>query len=91
MNDRRYKTYLQVSRTLRSDLFNAFEQEVLLDAAEGLLLMRAPDPDELGELEANIDAVLLRLIAVGRVHPTTAGDLRERIWECGPDTASVAA
>ena len=76
MNDRRYRSYVHISRTLRSDLFNAFEQ-VLLDV---------------DQLEANIDAVLQGLIAGGRIHPTIAADLRKGIWRCGPrTTAAVAA
>jgi hypothetical protein len=91
MNGRRYKSYVHVSRVLRSDLFNAFEREVLLDAAEGLLLMRSPEPVEIGELEANVDATLDGLIAARRIHATTAAELRERICECGPESATLIA
>ena len=38
MNGQRYRSYLFISRVLRSDLFTALEREVLTDAAEGLLL-----------------------------------------------------
>jgi hypothetical protein len=76
---------------LRSDLFGAVERDVLLDAAEGLLLMRSPDPVEIRELEADIDATLTRLILAGRIHATTAAELRKRIRECGPQTDPVAA
>jgi hypothetical protein len=41
MNDRRYRRYVRISQVLRLDVFNPLEQEVLLDAAEGLLLMRS--------------------------------------------------
>jgi hypothetical protein len=91
MNDRRYKSYVEVSRLLRSDLFDPGERAVLLDAAEGLLLMRSPDSPELGELEANVDATLEGLIADGRVKAKTAAQLRERIGACGPGSATAMA
>lgn len=89
MNDRRYKSYLYVSRGLRSDLFNEAERAVLLDAAEGLLLMRSSDSFEIGELEANVDATLNDLIAARRIHATTAAEWRKRIAECGPEGATL--
>jgi hypothetical protein len=64
---------------------------VLLDAAEGLLLMRSPDPFELGECEANVDATLNGLIAARRIHPKTAAEWRKRIAECGPEGAPLIA
>ena len=80
-----------MSRMLRSDLFNAFEREVLLDAAEGLLLTRSPDSAEIGELEANVDATLDGLVGGRRIHGTTAAELRERITECGPESMLIGA
>ena len=91
MNDRRYKSYVYVSQVLRSDFFDAREREVLLDAAEGLLLMRAPEPVDIGELEANIDLTLDDLIADRRIQAGTAAELRERIYECGPAGATLIA
>jgi hypothetical protein len=91
MNDRRYKSYLYVSRVLRSDLFNAAERAVLLDAAEGLLLMRSSDSFEIGELEANVDATLNDLIAARRIHATTAAEWRKFIAECGPEGSPLIA
>jgi hypothetical protein len=91
MNGRRYKSYVYVSQLLRSDLFDAREQEVLLDAAEGLLLMRAPEPVEIWELEANVDLTLDDLIADRRIQAGTAAQLRERICECGPEGATLIA
>ena len=87
MNDRRYKSYVYISRVLRSDLFSPPEREVLLDAAEGLLLMRSSDLFEIGELEANVDAALDDLVAARRIHATTAAEWKKRIAECGPEGA----
>jgi hypothetical protein len=91
VNDRRYRGYVRISRVLRSDLFNSLEQEVLLDAAEGLLLMRSAEPAEIGALGANVDAALDGLVGARRIHATTAAELRERIFECGPEAAAPIA
>jgi hypothetical protein len=91
MNDRRYKSYVYVSRLLRSELFSTREREVLLDAAEGLLLMRTPGSPELNELEANVDATLEGLVTAGRVKAKTAARLRARLGACGPGSARPVA
>jgi hypothetical protein len=91
MNDRRYRSYLHVTRVVSSDLFNALEREALLDAAEGLLLMSSPHSSELSELERKVDAALEGLIAGGRIHAGRATELRERISECGPPGVTLVA
>jgi hypothetical protein len=91
VNDRRYKSYVHISRVLRSDLRSPAERAVLLDAAEGLLLMRSSDSFEIGELEANVDATLNDLIAARQIHATTAAEWRKRIAECGPEGAPLIA
>jgi hypothetical protein len=91
VNDRRYKSYVYISRVLRSDLPSPPERAVLLDAAEGLLLMRSSDSFEIGELEANVDAALNDLIAARRIHAKAAAEWRRRIAECGPDGATLIA
>jgi hypothetical protein len=91
MNDRRYRSYLHVSRVFSSDLFNALEREVLLDAAEGLLLMSSPHSSEMSELEGKVDAALEGLIAAGRIHAAAAAELRVRISECGPPRVTLVA
>jgi hypothetical protein len=91
MNRHRYRNYRYVSQLMASDLFNALERGILVDAAEGLLLMRSPDSFEIGELEANVEAALAGLIAAGRISSTTAGELRERIRQCGPSEATLIA
>jgi hypothetical protein len=74
-----------------SDLFNALELEVLLDAAEGLLLMPSVRPAEIRELQSRIDMALSGLVAVRRLEPALAGELRERIGDCGPPLGDFAA
>lgn len=91
MNDRRYKSYVHISRVLRSDLVDTRERAVLLDAAEGLLLMRSPDSAEVDELEANVATTLDRLIAARQIPARTAADWRKRIGECGPQDAALIA
>ena len=80
---------MSTSRGCPSDLFSAPERAVLLDAAEGLLLMRSSDSLEIGELEANVDATLKNLIAARRIHATTAAEWRKRIASCGPEGAKL--
>jgi hypothetical protein len=91
MNDCRYRSYVEVSRLLSSDLFNALEREVLMDAAEGLLLMGTPDEWEMAELESTVGAALAGLIAAERIHVAVAADLRRRIRECGPPGRALIA
>jgi hypothetical protein len=87
MDERRYKSYLFISRVFDSDIFNLLERDVLRDAAEGLLLTRSPDSPEIAELEQNVDAALAGMRATRRIHATTAAELRERITDCGPGAA----
>jgi transposase len=91
MNDRRYKNYQSVARSLSSELFDAPERGLLRDAAEGMLLMRSADSKELDELTANVDAVLASMINEHRIDARTAGRLRTRIGKCGPTGATLAA
>ena len=91
MNDRRYRSYRLVSRRLSSDLYDAFEREVLLDAAEGLLLMRSPRSSEIASIQGRVDAVLAGMVAARRIHSTLAAELREHIGDCGPLAADVVA
>jgi hypothetical protein len=91
MNDQRYKSYLFISRVLKSDLFDALEREVLTDAAEGLLLAREPDSGQIEDLELNAKAALDGMTAARRIHGTTAAELFERIRECGPEPVAIAA
>jgi hypothetical protein len=91
MNDQRYKSYLFISRVLKSDLFDALEREVLTDAAEGLLLAREPDSGQIEDLELNARAALDGMTAARRIHGTTAAELFERIRECGPEPVAIAA
>jgi hypothetical protein len=91
VNSHRYRNYRYVSQLLASDLFNAFERDILRDAAEGLLLMSSPDSFDLGEHEATVDAALAGLEAGKRIDAETAAALRKRITECGPREATVVA
>ena len=90
MNDERYKSYLFISRVLRSDLFNALEREVLTDAAEGLLLTRDAGAAQIEDLELNTKAALGGMAAARRIHGTTAAEIFERIRDCGPPPAPTA-
>jgi hypothetical protein len=91
VDDRRYKSYLFISRVFESDIFNALEREVLIDAAEGMLLMRSPDPQEIEELELNVSAALEGMTASRRIHETTAAELKDRIRDCGPSPVPLIA
>jgi hypothetical protein len=91
MNDQRYKSYLFISRVLKSDLFSALEREVLTDAAEGLLLTREPDSAHIEGLELNAKAALDGMSAARRIHGTTAAEIFERIRDCGPPPLAIAA
>ena len=91
MTGRRYKSYVFISRVLRSDLFTSLEREVLTDAAEGLLLTSEPDSAQISELEHNARAALGGMTAARRIHGTTAAEIFERIRDCGPERVATAA
>lgn len=91
MNDQRYKSYLFISRVLRSDLFTALEREVLTDAAEGLLLTSERDSTQIEQLELNARTALDGMAAARRIHGTTAAEIFERIRECGPPPLAITA
>lgn len=91
MTGGRYKSYLFISRVLRSDLFNALEREVMTDAAEGLLLTSEPDSEQIEQLELNAKAALDGMAAAGRIHGTTAAEIFQRIRDCGPEPLALAA
>lgn len=91
MNGQRYRSYLFISRVLRSDLFTALEREVLTDAAEGLLLTREADWAQIEDLELNAKAALDGMAAARRIHGTTAAEIFERIRDCGPEPVAIAA
>jgi hypothetical protein len=91
MDHRRYRSYVFVARVFASDVFTALERDVLLDAAEGLLLARSLDTPEVEELAENVEAALEGLVAGRRIQSRTAVELRERIADCGPQRVALAA
>jgi hypothetical protein len=88
MNRQRYESFRSISQIMSSDLFNALEREIVVDAAEGLLLTDSPDSFELGELHANVEAALTGLLAGRRIDAKTAAYLRKGIRDCGPPEAA---
>jgi hypothetical protein len=87
MDARRYRNYRFVIEVLESNVFTDAERDILSDAAEGLLLAKVAEPDEVEEISVQISAVLDELVASGRLRYGTAVELRARIADCGPADA----
>ena len=94
MTDERYHAYRQVMAALATDgaaVLTPTERELLTDAAEGYLLMRAPESEEAMELTANVAAVLGELVASRRWRDETAAAVQSAIEACGPPLEPVVA
>ncbi|HZO58832.1 MAG TPA: hypothetical protein VFB51_03980 [Solirubrobacterales bacterium] len=89
MNGHRYHNYLFVLEVLESNVFTDVEREILADAAEGLLLARLPNGDDVDEIGIQVSAVLDELVSTDRLRYATAVELRARIAECGPAGAPL--
>jgi len=88
----RYDAY----RRAREDLIALSEQalegtekDVLVDAAEGLLLARGDADVE--ELRGQVAIMLSRLVAQGRWSDVAADQLWRQLMECGPDPVAPRA
>ena len=89
MNGHRYRNYLFVLEILEADVFTHDEREILVDAAEGMLLSRLPSGEEVDEIGIQVTAVLEELVATDRLRYATAVELSARIAECGPAGAAL--
>lgn len=93
MTEERYRAYRQVLAALATDgaaVLTQTERELLCDAAEGYLLMRATD-GEAADLAANVTAVLGALVESRRWRQETAAAVRNAIEACGPQLEPVPA
>ena len=94
MTDERYHAYRQVISALDTDgaaVLTPAERDLLSDAAEGYLLMRAPGDGEAADLSANVAAVLGGVVDSGRWRDETAAAVQRAIVACGPQLEPVAA
>ena len=91
MNERRYRSYVHVTRLLRSDLFGELDRDILQDAAEGMLLARSREEGETEELSTKASTVLAELVLLGRVNASTALEVQSSIHACGPGEPPVGA
>jgi hypothetical protein len=93
MTDERYRAYRQVLLALTTDgaaVLTTSERDLLSDAAEGYLLMRSREEDEVAELTANVAAVLRALVESGRWRHETATAVQNAIEACGPRFEPIA-
>jgi hypothetical protein len=94
VTDERYHAYRQVMAALATDgaaVLTPAERELLTDAAEGYLLMRAGGGEEAMELSANVAAVLEEVVASRRWRTETAAAVQTAIEACGPRLAPAVA
>lgn len=87
MTRRRYQAYCRIRAEL--DLLSPealadTEKELLLDAAEGLLLARHPSDHEIQELRSRTAMALSLLVGLGRWSDTAADEMWQSIVDCGP-------
>ena len=69
---------------LSSETLTADERELLRDVAEGLLLARDDDGNEIDELRTKAAVALSLLVGVGRWSDAAADAVWERLVACGP-------
>jgi hypothetical protein len=94
VTDERYNAYRQVLSALATDgaaVLTPSERDLLRDAAEGYLLMRAPGEDEAAELSSNVAAVLGGVVESRRWRDETAAAVQRAIEACGPQLEPVPA
>ena len=87
MTRRRYEAYGRICTELElasSETLTADEGELLRDVAEGLLLARDNDGDEIDELRTKAGVALSLLVGLGRWSDAAADVVRERLVACGP-------
>jgi hypothetical protein len=87
LTTRRYKAYRSVCTELEllgSTALADEERELLLDVAEGLLLARDGEDDELDELRTKAAVSLSLLVGLGRWSDAAADAMWEQLVACGP-------
>lgn len=83
----RYEAYLRIRGELElmtPATLAESEKELLRDAAEGLLLARDHELDEVEELRARAAMALSLLVDDGRWSEAAADEVWERLVACGP-------
>lgn len=87
MTTRRYDAYRRIRTEIellsRAALADA-EKELLRDVAEGLLLARDGDGEEIDELRTKAAVSLSLLVGLGRWTDAAADEMWERLVACGP-------
>jgi hypothetical protein len=87
MTARRYNAYRRLQAELERFTPEALaeaERELLRDAAEGLLLARSPDDDEVEELCSKTAVALSLLVGLGRWNDAAADEMWAWVMACGP-------
>jgi hypothetical protein len=87
LTPRRYDAYRGVRtefELLTQEALTDDEKALLLDVAEGLLLARDGDDDEVDGLRTKAAVALSLLVGLGRWSDTAADAVWERLVACGP-------
>ena len=87
MTTRRYIAYRRIRAELdllSAEALAAPERELLLDAAEGLLLARDDAGEEIQELRSRTAVALSLLVGLGRWSDAAADQMWQWIVDCGP-------
>jgi hypothetical protein len=80
-----YRRVLAVLDELEAPELDDGEREILRDAAEGLLLIRAGEEHERDKILLDAWLVLSSLVRTGRWRYRAAEQLRRMLESCGPD------
>lgn len=87
MTPRRYAAYRRICTELEGLSAEALaegERELLRDVAEGLLLARDDEDEEIDELRTKAAVSLSLLVGLGRWSDAAADEVWERLVACGP-------
>jgi hypothetical protein len=92
MTTKRYKAYLAAKRFLKSVVgLGKEERALLVDIAEGLLLVRPGEEHEASELTIAADLALNRLELMRQLDIERGQELRTLLLRCGPSRQPVKA
>jgi hypothetical protein len=89
MNRSRYMAYQRVVMLLEAPRWSDEERVILKDAAEGMLLSRSPESEELHLLSASASLALDESVAEQRIGVARAAEIRGWLDRCGPAEGRV--
>ncbi len=87
MNAARYRSYRSARATIAVLPLDPVARALLYDSAEGMLLARSAEDDDVDESCVCMSSVLQRAVAADQLDVDEAEDLMHQIERCGRSTA----